>query len=605
MDFQPLPSGYQLDESQAPAQTSSEQPPAGYQLDSPDQATPPPAGYQLDDEKYSTPLQQAGTMVEGAAQGYLGPLATLGEKGLNKLGVPGFSDADITGRRNTNPTEFAVSQGVGLGAGLLTGTGEAGLIAKGLSFVPKIGKIAETAGALTRIGGAAIKGALQMGLIQGGDEISKGLLDQGDPEHPVSTALYHMGAAALLGAVTGGIFSTGKEGLQALGDSKFADKLNSYVAGGGFKLKYPNAIIATPENTISDYQNMHVPSFNLGQKGFSSAVENVPGKIAKYGSEIVGSKIGGVPGFLFGKQVGEGIEKLAEQHAPRAGKYLAPILLKAASSGPIKQVGNLVNYANSINKGNSIVGKAIEAVFRGGPQEVFNYNTSDTRDQKLKDFIEEGGTAQQLIEDAQSQNIPTQVFAEGGKVLPPLNPPTNLIEEHFPEQNIMLNSARSRISGYLSSLRPSEKPKLPFDSKHVNPHEERNYNKAIKLANNPISILGKVKDGSLTPKDMQHFTAMYPELHRDLSKRLTKRIFEDQLKEETKPKYGIRQALSLFTGSNLDSSLTPQNIQAAQMVFAKQNAQRNPPPSTKAPLSKAGSRAQTPSQARDQALNKT
>ena len=56
--------------------------------------------------------------------------------------------------------------------------------------------------------------------------------------------------------------------------------------------------------------------------------------------------------------------------------------------------------------------------------------------------------------------------------------------------------------------------------------------------------------------------------------------------------------------TNLSTSMTPQSIQAAQMVYAQQNAQKQPP-SSKAGLSKLGSMSQTPSQAREKDLTKS
>lgn len=86
---------------------------------------------------------------------------------------------------------------------------------------------------------------------------------------------------------------------------------------------------------------------------------------------------------------------------------------------------------------------------------------------------------------------------------------------------------------------------------------------------------------------------------------MTERMMQSQLKEETKPKYKTRQALSLFLGTNLDSTLTPAGIQAAQGVFAKQKAQKQMPPNSKSSLSKMGPNSQTASQARDKNLNKS
>jgi hypothetical protein len=69
---------------------------------------------------------------------------------------------------------------------------------------------------------------------------------------------------------------------------------------------------------------------------------------------------------------------------------------------------------------------------------------------------------------------------------------------------------------------------------------------------------------------------MYPEVNHFVQKRLTDRITKAQLDNE-KPSYKVRQGLSMLLGTNLDSTLTPANMQAAQSVFAPQQAAAQQP----------------------------
>src|ERR1019366_5705689 len=73
--------------------------------------------------KYSSTGQQIGAGLEGVAQGVAGPLATLAEQGLSKLGVPGLTDEDIAGRQEANPITHGLGEAAGLIGGTLTGTG--------------------------------------------------------------------------------------------------------------------------------------------------------------------------------------------------------------------------------------------------------------------------------------------------------------------------------------------------------------------------------------------------------------------------------------------------------------------------------------------------
>jgi hypothetical protein len=114
-----------------------------------------------------------------------------------------------------------------------------------------------------------------------------------------------------------------------------------------------------------------------------------------------------------------------------------------------------------------------------------------------------------------------------------------------------------------------------------------------------MSVLKKIKDGSLTPQVANHFISLFPELHQELSNQMNQKIVEHQLNGTPKPAYKMRQALSLFLGTNLDSTLTQPNIMAAQASFVFQPPQQSHGKSSKNSLSKMGELAQTDQQARD------
>ena len=92
---------------------------------------------------------------------------------------------------------------------------------------------------------------------------------------------------------------------------------------------------------------------------------------------------------------------------------------------------------------------------------------------------------------------------------------------------------------------------------------------------------------------------MYPEVHNYLGRELTKRIMQAQIKGE-RPEYKKRQAMSLFLGTNLDSTFTPQAIQTIQGVYAigKAKKQQEMPKQDKKNLTKMDDHYLTGSQAR-------
>ncbi len=117
-----------------------------------------------------------------------------------------------------------------------------------------------------------------------------------------------------------------------------------------------------------------------------------------------------------------------------------------------------------------------------------------------------------------------------------------------------------------------------------------------------MKILEHVNRGDLTPEDMKHFTSMYPEVHRHLSKKMTEKIVESQLNGESPP-YKKRQAMSLFMGASLDSTFTPTAISMIQGMYSmngQQQPQGQKPKKSGSPLSKMAPSSLTDAQARTQ-----
>lgn len=216
----------------------------------PGSAPPTQGGFDPDtfiqQKTYGTGLQQAAAIGEGVAKGLAGPLATYAE---TKLGVPA---EDIVARQEANPWAHGLAEAGSLAGSLFTGVGEAGLIAKGVGHLVPSG-----ASALGKIGSAAIRGAIENGLIQGGDEISKSILGVGDPQAPVASAMANMGAASLLGAGLGGAFGTAGAALKRLGELKGGTKaqefLTDFEARTNFRHENPNIA----EHVSDELKNFH------------------------------------------------------------------------------------------------------------------------------------------------------------------------------------------------------------------------------------------------------------------------------------------------------------------------------------------------------------
>lgn len=543
-----------------------------------------------DEDKYETGGQQALSGLEGLARGasagLTDTLAVKMREGASALGMPDKylhyiapQAEDIYQRKEHNPVTSMATE-----------------IAGNLALMKN----------LPQMGSKVVNSMLQMGLIAGGDELSSYMLGHGDP---AGAAAAHIAGSTGLALLTHGASRyAGKYmsgGLRALEAKKIGDKLPGWLVGISQKALNPEGIAniekMVPREILEKFKPKDIES---GQKFYDAVVSRATGTGAKLGSRIISGAIGDVVGGPVGLGTGIAIEQALEyglkKLAPKVSPYVGKAILKAASSGVMNNLSEIIDHATTMEKGAKAMSRGVEALFKAGGNEYFNYLASEKEREKLRKYMDDSGGFAQEIQDQEQQ---PEGFAKGGEINQAKMP--NVVAEVYPDQNIALSAARGRVSNYLNSMRPVKNgAKLPYDADHRDPEKEREYNKVLDLANQPLSILKHIKDGSLLPKHVKHMTGMYPELHQELSKKITAEMTKHQLDETKKPPYKVRQALSLFLGTSLDSTTTPASIMAAQNVFAQQKAQRAQPMASSPAISKMDDSSRTPDQARTQRLNK-
>jgi hypothetical protein len=130
-----------------------------------------------------------------------------------------------------------------------------------------------------------------------------------------------------------------------------------------------------------------------------------------------------------------------------------------------------------------------------------------------------------------------------------------------------MNAAKSRMSNYLNSVKPQKNPqKLLLDQAMPTRAQDRTYDNALALAVSPLSIMKHVKNGTLQQEHVKHLNALYPELVQHLQKKITARLMQAHLDEDSLPGK-TKQAMALLLGSPLETWMTPQGIMAAQATF--------------------------------------
>lgn len=196
---------------------------SGYQY-----ATPQMLGAQAEKEHYNSPAQKALGLAEGVAEGFAGPIATGAEDLLSRAGVPGISAEERVKRQDNQPLAHGIYQAVGFGAGMLTGVGEASLLAHAGEAVAgglKLGLEGSSLG--SRLAAGAAKMATEMTAYQAGDELTKAINQ--DPNQTVASAAANIGFSGLLGGGLGfgstGLGIAAKSAINSQVLQDFADRL--------------------------------------------------------------------------------------------------------------------------------------------------------------------------------------------------------------------------------------------------------------------------------------------------------------------------------------------------------------------------------------------
>lgn len=565
---------------------------------------------------YTSPGQKALTAIEGVGRGLTGGLSDVMFKGMRSgasaIGVPDQyldmvapSSEDEAAREEANPLTAGVSKAGSTVAGMVSGAGIPGLIERGAGA-------AATAATpfLGKMGSGFLKSAISGGLLQGGDEISNAMLGHGDPSTPVASAMANMAGTALLSGMTGWAFAGASKGLEALSKAKFLDKANEFLAGIG----------AANTGTIPEGLESS-KTFKDGVKFYTEGMPALIGKISKLPADLAGGYLGEKAAESVGaspavgatvgaaaahKLLGSYLEKFLNIPLNTVNnKYVVPAVLKVLSGGNSADLANAVNYAVNVGKGAQKLNTAVDSVFRGTEQQIINADAVERNREKLRKSIENRDLDKQIEEEKRPS---PQAYAEGGEVQGAAAPVTQSAQHlatHYPEQNILLQAARSRVDGYLNSIRPQKaQGQLPYDTALPNKQADRSYDKALDIATHPLGVMEHVSRGTLTPEHMKHLSSMYPEIQTALAKQVAKRMVHQQLKDEKLP-YKTRQSLTLFMGSPLDSTFSPGAMASVQQLFMRssqpnQRQQPGKPPSESSMkgIQKVPNQYRTPGEAR-------
>jgi hypothetical protein len=184
--------------------------------------------------------------------------------------------------------------------------------------------------------------------------------------------------------------------------------------------------------------------------------------------------------------------------------------------------------------------------------------------------------------------------------------------EHAPNISSAFSETAGRATSFLQSQMPEEVQMSPF-SKPVAPSSfaEAKFKRAAEAVLDPVGVMSRIGDGSLTVADVQALNSVYPSLYSSMRDAVTSSMTNAVAKRIEVP-YRSRVGASIFLGNPIDRTLDAASIANIQAGFAANAAKNQPqqqqkpgPKKSTAALSKVGSQTQTPAQAAESRRAKT
>ena len=309
--------------------------------------------------------------------------------------------------------------------------------------------------------------------------------------------------------------------------------------------------------------------------------------------KVVPKSLGGLTGAVAAHTLGlgpagAGVAEILGAH------YLGPFF-NSVVPGLTKQLLKVVpdsmsalstiDYVTAAARGAEAIGKASKNVFndKTGAALADHMLPTEKDRKKLSDRV-----------DALRQD-PHKILEAGGN-----------IPHYLPDHTASFTATASNAVNYLSGLKPSQAKASPLDATPpVSSVAKARYDRALNIAERPTVIFNHIKQGTLTPSDVQDLKSLYPKQYDYYCKQLTDNMTTHIAKGKPIP-YNTRIGLSMMMCEPLDSTMTPSGIQAAQQKKPQAPApaaQGGAPKKSTNSLNKMGNMSKTPLQNRAESKN--
>jgi hypothetical protein len=491
---------------------------------------------------FQSPEQQALAFAEGAGRGVAGPLATAAE-----THVLGVNPSDILARKSLNPGSAMSGEMGSLALGGLAMKGVFGAI-KAAEYIPTIGNLiskaaeAGTAGIATEgffgpLAKGAAQGAIGSGLYQAQNEISEHMM--GDPNSTAEHIISNIGLATVLGGGLGGALQMGmgpfaKIAKTADAASEMAQKALPEEAQMGIDPFTKEPVPISGQMADKPYAGIDPftkePLENQ-MKGWSPAEEAAPAMA----QEAIPK-----PGMISPKDIVKLFTNPTELAASKlskfAGQYGINQIAKSFPDQAPKVASLLSAFRTGVQTLSNVERESAALFGYGGTQLAQNDEHSKTMSPLYEKVNDIAANPESLIDHMANS--------------------TTRFSSHMPDITIGLSQVISKAVGALQQLRPNLSQAAPLDTKkEPTPAQMSKFNDAANILANPISILPKIKNGTITNDHLALVNQVYPNVLKSMQQQAMHNLVQYQSENKGPLNSKMRIGLSKLFGQNMDSSI--------------------------------------------------
>lgn len=333
---------------------------------------------------------------------------------------------------------------------------------------------------------------------------------------------------------------------QLVKQNQIKDIARDSVLKNGFSLsKFLDKVEELPPETRDSIIN---PDIYKQLKSDHSLIEKLqmtqnPSGTKKAASGFMRQTVGGLGGYALGALQGPKTAFLMSA----LGKYFSDVpdavrlaYLRTIGAGKTPDAmafRAVVDAAAGVQKSMNSINKGVKSIISGSGSFTVD-SLSDPKKKKLEQAAE--------------------IYQENPEKF--INAPENHLATYEPDHAGAQSAMMARGMQAILAAKPKTRGDGLLDSK-ITPSkiEMANYNKTLQIVENPLTVLHRVGQGTLTPAELSTFTSVYPGLHKMMVEKITDQLIDMKSKEKSVP-YKQRLSLSMFMGTPLDSTMNPAAI---------------------------------------------